>query len=426
MNQFIKNSLIFYLIIVSVIELHPQNTSKTKALQNKKAAVLKEIQNLNSEISKTKKTQYLQLSSINLLSNKIVLREKLIRDIDEELNEVNNSINKKSIEIKKLQAEYNCLKLDYAKLIVATQKNQHILSKLIFLVSAESFNQAFLRAQYFQQITKYRKRQVKRLLETQSNLAYNLTELKVAQNKKELILNDEQQSKRVLTNEKKERESYVKALTIQEQKLKSDLEKKKRDSEKIQDQIKKLILYEIEQSKLAYEKNNKKQANKSSKAEKIKGTSTVKETTIDLHLTEKDQKISSDFAAHQNQLVWPLVNPSVVQEYGEYEHPEIKGFKQFNHGVDLAPKNNTKVYAVFKGVVSAITPSPTGDKLVIIRHGEYSSVYVNVSDVTISQGQNVDTNQKIGIIHYVNGKEQLNFQIWKGQKTLDPLQWLKR
>jgi septal ring factor EnvC (AmiA/AmiB activator) len=223
-------------------------------------------------------------------------------------------------------------------------------------------------------------------------------------------------------------------LQKKEQDLKSELEKKKRDAENLQLAIKKLIAEEIkrkaeeaakaEAALLAAKKSSEKKNTKI--ASKIKETKEVKKETSIPELSEEAVELSNDFSNNRGKLPWPVSKGYICEPYGEHEHPAIKGFMMFNNGVEICSAMGAQARAVFEGEVTAISISPIGGKLVIIRHGEYLSVYSNISDVSVKIGDKVSVKQSIGtVLHNEDeGKSSLNLQIWKGQKTMDPADWL--
>ncbi len=143
-------------------------------------------------------------------------------------------------------------------------------------------------------------------------------------------------------------------------------------------------------------------------------------------MDEAEEALSADFANNHGKLPWPVGKGVICASYGEHEHPAIKGFMMINHGVEICATKGTQARSVFDGEVTGITVAPTGGKLVIIKHGEYLSVYCNLGDVVVKKGQKVTVKQIIGtILHDEDeSKSSMNFQIWKGTKTMDPAGWL--
>jgi septal ring factor EnvC (AmiA/AmiB activator) len=160
--------------------------------------------------------------------------------------------------------------------------------------------------------------------------------------------------------------------------------------------------------------------------EKKDAVADKKETPAVPELTEEAEALSADFSNNRGKLPWPVAKGVICETYGEHEHPAIKGFVMFNNGVEICATKGTQARAVFEGEVTGIAVSPTGGKLVIIRHGEYLSVYSNLEDVMVKTGQKVSIKQAIGTVMHNEdeGKTSMNLQIWKGQKTMDPSGWL--
>lgn len=248
------------------------------------------------------------------------------------------------------------------------------------------------------------------------------------------MLGNEQEEKQQLDGEKQQQEIVLSELQQQEKELKEELEKKKRDAEQLQVAIKRLIEAEIkrkleESVKIAAEKQAK-----AEKAEKNKNKTKTSKTKAEIkteeakatapELTAEAEAVGADFSSSRGKLPWPVTKGVICQPYGEYEHPAIKGFMMNNNGVEICANKGTQARAIFEGEVTSIAISPTGGKLIIIRHGEYLSVYSNIGDVFVKQGDKVTIKQTIGTILDEDGKTSMNLQIWKGQKTMDPSGWL--
>lgn len=436
-----KNHVSIYLCFVFfLIGTSPTLFSQTKGqpsqkdLLNKKNKLNDDIKQLNNQLSQTKANKKSQINTIVVINTKIKVREELISTINSELAHINSNIKKNVGEVNSLKASLSKLKSEYAKMIYFAQRNQDSYNKLMFLFSAGDFNQAYMRIKYFQQYAAFRKKQANEIIATQQILSGKLKELEDQRHEKNVLLGNEKEEKTHLDNEKQQQEIVLSELQQQEKELKEELEKKKKDAENLQIAIKKLIEAEI---KRKAEESARIAAEKAAKAEKIaaakaktKNSKTKTETkAVETkptapELTEEAEALGADFASSRGKLPWPVVKGVICQPYGEYEHPAIKGFMMNNNGVDICTNKGTQARAIFAGEVTSIAISPTGGKLVIIRHGEYLSVYSNLGDVFVKQGEKVTVKQAIGSILDEDGKTSMNFQIWKGQKTTDPSGWL--
>jgi septal ring factor EnvC (AmiA/AmiB activator) len=430
-----------------------QNSSKSKKdLENKKKKINEEISEINKMIIDTRASKKSSIGALITINMKIEKREDLINTINAEIAVLTQEIkaNEKKAEI--LKANLARLKAEYARMLIFAQRNQDTYNRLMYIFASESFNQAYSRIKYFQQYSEFRKKQARDIAETQSKILANLNELKEQRHEKNVLLGNEVSEKEMLANEKNEQEQVLTDLQQREKDLKKELEKKKQESIELQLAIKKLIAEEMKRRaeemaakaeaarKAKEEKAKAEQAakaktkTKTEKGHKIKNAPPEKnevanskpESAEKPEMNEEEQALSADFANNHGKLPWPVSKGVICEGYGEHEHPALKGFTIFNYGVEICSGKGTAVRAVFEGEVTAVALMPTGGKLVIIKHGEYSSVYSNLTDVQVKKGDKVSIKQPIGtIIHDDDeGKTSMNFQIWKGQKTMDPGGWL--
>ena len=425
---------IFLLISISIPLISQTKVQPSqKDLQNKKNRLNDDIKQLNSQISKTKDKKKSQINNIVIINTKIKVREELIGTINSELTDINNSIKKNTTEINALKATLDKLKGEYAKMIYFAQRNQDSYTKIMFLFSSGNFNQAYMRIKYFQQYADFRKKQADEIVATQLILSSKLKELEAQRHEKNVLLGNEKEEKQQLDGEKQQQEIVLSELQQQEKELKQELEKKKRDAENLQIAIRHLIEAEIKRKLEESTKIAAAKAEKAEKAEKNKNKSKTKTDTktnktevkaTAPELTAEAEAVGADFSSSRGKLPWPVTKGTICQYYGEYEHPAIKGFMMNNNGVEICVNKGTQARAIFEGEVTSIAISPTGGKLIIIRHGEYLSVYSNIGDVFVKQGDKVTIKQSIGTILDEDGKTSMNLQIWKGQKTMDPSGWL--
>lgn len=423
---------LFFISVSSPLISQTKSQPSQKELQNKKNKLNDDIKQLNSQISKTKNQKKSQINNIVIINTKIKVREELISTINSELAQINTNIKKNLTEVNALKASLDKLKREYAKMIYFAQRNQDSYTKIMFLFSSGNFNQAYMRMKYFQQYSAFRKKQANEIVATQLVLNEKLKDLEEQRHEKNVLLGNEKEEKQHLDGEKQEQEIVLSELQQQEKELKEELEKKKRDAENLQIAIKRLIEAEIKRKLEESTKIAAAKAAKAEKAEKNKTNKTKTETKIKTpeakatspELTEEAEALGADFSSSRGKLPWPVTKGVICQPYGEYEHPAIKGFMMNNNGVEICANKGTQARSIFEGEVTSIAISPTGGKLIIIRHGEYLSVYSNIGDVFVKQGDKVSIKQIIGTILDEDGKTSMNLQIWKGQKTMDPSGWL--
>lgn len=428
-------AFVFFMVNVFTVS-YSQTTQKQnkKDLENKKKRLNEEINEINSLLSETKASKKTSLNQLVALNKKITIREELINTINAEIHQINREIKQNQNETDKLKLNLAKLKSDYARMIYFAQRNRDSYSRLVFIFASGDFNQAYMRLKYFQQYSQFRKKQAEEIVKAQALLLEKIAELKEKRNEKNLLLGNEVEEKTTLSKEKQDQEVVLTELQKKEKDLKDELEKKKRDAENLQIAIKKLVEAEIkrkleeakaEAAALAA-KNVKMEKNiKNPKVKEVEIKTPKKETGIPV-LSEEAIELSNDFSNNRGKLPWPVGKGYICEEYGEHEHPAIKGFMIVNNGIEICTSMGSQARAVFDGEVTGIAVSPTGGKLVIIRHGEYMSVYSNLGDVLVKTGEKIKLKQAIGtILHNEDeGKTSMSFQIWKGQKTTDPSGWL--
>jgi septal ring factor EnvC (AmiA/AmiB activator) len=442
----------FFCFTVFFLPLEAQHGAKNskRDLENKKKKINEEIREINSMLSETKANKKSSIGALVNINMKLEKRQELINTINAQLAELNRGIKHNENESQQLKNNLEKLKREYARMIVFAQRNQDAYSVLMFIFAAESFNQAYSRLKYIQQYSEFRKKQALEIINTQTSLIAKLNELKGQRTEKNVLLGNEKAEKKILSNEKSEQEQVLTDLQKKEKDLKAELEKKKEDAIQLQLAIKRLIEEEIrrkaeeaakaEAAKTLAAKKSKEAKAKAEKKKKSKTGKTVPNKTEEKNLadakseknpavpelSEEAEALSADFSNNRGKLPWPVAKGVICETYGEHEHPAIKGFMMFNNGLEICATKGTQARAVFDGEVTSIAVSPTGGKLVIIRHGEYLSVYCNLSDIVVKTGQKINVKQVIGTVLYneEEDKTSMNIQIWKGQKTMDPGGWL--
>ena len=435
--------LLFFVCSVPVVHGQGNTRNSKRELEKKKKRINEEIKEINAQLSQTKATRKSSMGTLLALNVKLKKRQELIAAINAEVSLLDRDINANVQHAAQLQASLEKLKREYARMIVFAQRNQDAYNTLMFIFAAESFNQAYARMKYIQQYSEFRKRQAVQILNTQTELLARLRELRSQQKEKFDLLGTEKKQQVVLSSEKQQHEQVLTELQKKEKVLRAELDKKKKDAELLQLSIKRIIEAEIKRKAEEARKReeSRRLAAEKAKAEKLKAdkkkkTKPVSESPREVRdekpdrlvpeLTEEAIALSADFSNNRGKLPWPVGKGLICEQYGQHEHPAIKGFIMFNNGIEICCAKGTQARAVFDGEVTGIALSPAGGKLVIIRHGEYLSVYSNLDDVNVKTGQKVSLKQTIGTVMHdeEEGKSQMGFQIWKEQKTMDPGGWL--
>jgi murein hydrolase activator len=441
-----NNLLLFCLFLPGILLCQNGSRGSIKDLENKKKKITEEIGQINAMLNETKVNRKSSLGVLVNINMKLSKRKDLIRTIMAEIHVLDKDIARTTREIETHRLALEKLKRDYARMIVLAQRNQDSYSMMMFIFSSDNFAQAYSRLKYFQQYASFRRKQAAEIIKTQEMVTVKLEQLTAQLKEKNQLLGIEESEKKHLSEEKSEQEEVLTTLQKKENELKSELEKRKRDATELQLSIKRMIEAEIrrkaeeaakaEAAKLLARKNDAAAVKKKPKGRnKVPPSSDNKTPEKNKNETEKVDvpalneealALSEDFSNNRGKLPWPVQKGIICEGYGEHEHPAIKGFIMFNNGLEICATRGMQARAVFDGEVTGIAVSPTGGKLVIIRHGEYLSVYSNLDDILVKTGQKVSVKQAIGTVKYDEdeGKTSMNLQIWKGQKTMDPAAWL--
>ncbi len=378
-----------------------------KDLENKKLQIQKEIDQTNQLLAETKKNKKHSLNELLMLNKKISDREELIATINGEINVLNRQIKENNESITGLQNDLTKLKAEYAKMIYYAYKNQDSYSRMMFVFAARDFEQAYMRLKYLQQYSDYRHKQAEKIISTKKNLNEKVQELEAKKSDQRLLLGSQETEKQNLTSEKSEKEEVFSNLQSQENKLKKDLEKKKQDAQKLQQAIQRVIEKELEKAQAEAKTEGKPKPQK-------------------LLLTPESQVLSNSFSSNKSKLPWPVAKGVISEHYGVHPHPLMKDIDINNNGVDITTNNGSLARSVFDGEVKAVVNMPGSGQFVLVRHGEFLTIYSNMKDVYVKVGDNVTTKQNIGSVLYdeEDGKTVVHFEVWKGQTKMDPEDWL--
>ncbi|MCX6295180.1 MAG: peptidoglycan DD-metalloendopeptidase family protein [Bacteroidetes bacterium] len=406
-----KNSsfLFLFLLLFALINAGASFAQKQtkKDLEKKKQQLQKEIEDTNQLLAETKKNKKLSLNQLVMLNKKISVREELISTINNEIGELNHQIKENNESINGLQKDLTKLKAEYAKMIYYAYKNQDSYSRLMFVFASSDFEQAYMRLKYLQQYSDYRHKQAERIIQTKKNLNEKVQDLEAKKSDQRVLLGSQESEKQNLTSEKTEKEQVFSGLQQQESKLKKDLEKKKQDAQKLQQAIQRVIEKELEKAQAQAVKENKPKPQK-------------------LVLTPESQQLSNSFSSNKSKLPWPVAKGVISEHFGVHPHPLMANIDINNNGVDITTNSGSLARAVFEGEVKAVVNMPGAGQFVLLRHGEFLTIYSNLKDVYVKVGDKVTTKQNIGsvLLDEEDAKTVMHFEVWKGQTKLNPEDWL--
>lgn len=372
-------------------------------LQQQKQETQKEIEYVTRLLEENLNSEKSSLNKLRLLNNQINQRSRLISTINNEIEIYDQCIQNSELSIEMLQNDLEKLREEYAEMIRKAYKNKSNFNELLFLLSAESFNQAYRRMLYFRYYTEYRQKQGEIIESVSSVLADNIKKLEERQQEKEVLVDQARQEYRRLTGEKGLQNAELQKLADQKQKLRQTLRQQRRIEQQLEQEIQRLIEEEARKNRAKGEPG--------------------------YALTPEQKLIGDNFEQNKHRLPWPVERGIIVERFGVHQHPVLSNVQVRNNGVNIATEIGAKVRAVFKGEVSRVFGISGGNTAVIIRHGAFLSVYSNLREVEVKKGDLVETKQNIGTVYTEYGddsKSILKFQIWHESQKMDPEDWIVR
>lgn len=406
-----------------------QNRSK-KQLEKEKTQLEAEIKKLNADLAKAKKNTKLTSSQLAALNKKINERNRLIDNINGQLSHIDGQISLMNDSITHVQSRRQSLQENYAAAVRALYREYNNVDKWVLLFDTPSYNKALLRTKYFKKYNAYRLDQSAKIRDCEQQLRSANDELQRQRSEQSSLLTQEKRQRDQLTKEQRQKEASVKQSKANEKQLTSQLSKKEAQKRKLQQQIQRLIDEEVRKAaaaKAAAAKSSSKGGSAKPSAGKSGSTSAPSkpsEPTVTDKTLAEEAALSNDFASNKGRLAWPVAYTSISRNYGIYTHES--GGQNMNNGIDLVTVQGTNVYAVFKGKVTRTFTCPNGTYGVIIRHGDYMTVYSNLASRSVKEGQSVSTRATIGTVADDGaGHGEFSFQLWKGRESQNPRSWLR-
>jgi murein hydrolase activator len=396
----------------------PTKTQQEKQkLEKEREKLLKDIELTKKLLDKTAQNKKQTLNQLETLQKQIEMRQKVIANLNREIKLINREIEEKQEVVNALQNDLKELKKRYAEMVVSGYKNRTALNEIVFIFSARDFNDAFQRVKLIQTLNQFRKRQAELIEATRKELDNSVEELKKKKADRMKLLNAEITQRTELSQEKTEQSKLAQELKKKEGNLAKHIKQKQADAERLNKKIQDIIRKEIEAAK------------KKAEAEaKAKNAAAPAKNVSPLSLTPEAAKLSSEFYANQGKLPWPVEKGIISKEFGQQQHPVVKSVVINNTGIDIKTEKNAKARAVFEGTVTSIVSLPGMQKTVIVRHGQYFTVYSNLEEVYVKAGQTVSLKQELGIIHTSDDddKTEMHFEVWKDAQTMNPAGWIAR
>ncbi len=391
-------------------ELSAQTKKTREELEREKAAVQERLKEFDAILRQTTAVKKNTIGELNAITRQFQTQTRLVNTLDREVKLINQEISETESKISSLEAELVELKAEYGRMIYNASKLNRGLSIVAFVFSSGNFNQLYSRLMYLKQYTDSRKQQAIQIQKLSEELSAERIILDGRKSEKIKVLSEEQKERKELERLKQTQQGVVNTLSRKERDIKGQITATKKQQDQLNRMIKQVIEEEIKRAEAASRKEN---------------STTTKSAGTSMPMTPEAAALSSSFAGNKGRLPWPVETGFVSQRYGTYPHPTLKGITMENDGIDIRTQPNSNVRTVFDGTVTKITTMPGYGGTVIIKHGEYYTMYSKLKTISVKSGQKVSAKDVIGqVATGPDGEAEVHFQTWKGLQVMDPSTWI--
>lgn len=435
-NRYFTSHIIILIFIALCLSITPWAAAQSKSssqLKKDKQKLETEIANTQNLLKKTEKNQKASLQQIAVLRQQISNREKLITALNGEIMQMEQQQELNQQLILNLQKKLEYMKADYAQVVYMAYRNRRLMDKVTFILASDDFTQMFRRIRFYTVFSENVRSQADKINKTQAELQKKNEEIITLKDEKLRLLSGKETEIKQLELDRRKKSQSAEQLKKKSQQLSAELKAKQKKRKEIDAAIKKAIDAEIAAAnakRAANAKSNTKPATSSSgstnKSSSASGSTNTRSSAT-IALTPEEQTLNTSFVNNKGNLPWPVLKGAKVGEFGNYAHPDVPSVMIENRGIDIMTDAGAPVRAIFQGEVSAVM-DVMGTKVVMIRHGEYISVYQNLASVSVKKGSKVTTKQQIGTVakNATTNTYELHFEIWKNSSYLNPNGWLAR
>ena len=397
---FRKTMLFLWIVLLCSNSIFSQNNRKQ--LEKQKEAIQKELKEINALLFKNKKQKASTFTDIENINYKIQRKQEVIKLTNRQINLLNIELEKNKNQQVDLSKRLKEVKAAYKEMILKSYKSKSGKNKLMFVLSSESFFQAFKRTQYIKQYAAFRRNQANKIVTISDELKLINDELIERKKLKETLLTNNRLTQKSLEKEKNQANEIAFKLKSQEKKYKKNILAKQKESLKIDKQIDKLI------------------------REAIAASNKTKTKSNSFNLTPEAIALAKNFELNKGKLPWPVSRGVVIQRFGTQPHPVVKTAKIKSNGIVIATEKSAKVKTVFKGQVLSVLKFRGSNPTILIQHGNYITAYKNLSKVFVSKGDVLESGQAIGEVftNKTNSQSTVQFSIFKKTTPLNPLFWI--
>ena len=379
------------------------------------------------DLKKTESNQKAAVQQAALLRQQIQNREKIITNLNSQIIQMEDEQEQNQQEISQLEKKLSYMKADYAQVVYNAYRNRRLMDKVTFILAADDFSQMFRRLRYYAIFSRNVREQSERILKTTYELTKKNEELVSLRNDKLNTLSSKEQEIKSLESDRRKKTQNAEQLKKESKKLNEELKKKQQQRKDIDAAIQRAVKEEIARANAEREKKAKASKGKSSSTSTSGKSGTSPKSSAAIALTPEEQNLNTSFINNKGKLPWPVAKGAKVCDFGSYPHPDVPSVQIDNHGIDIMVEAGTPARAVFEGVVTGVM-NIMGTTVVMVRHGEYLTVYQNLSSASVKKGDKVSTKQTLGTVAKSSSSNtyELHFEVWKNDRYVNPNEWLAR
>ena len=350
---------------------------------------------LLKEVTANKKNNQ---SEVKLLQVKINNREKVVSSLGKQINIISGNIAAKEREIEAMEGDLGRLKGEYAKMVGVAYKNHLLGAPLHFIFSSEDISTAGHRLGLLARYNRALAERAQDISTKSAAVAAEVASLAAQQQELSNTRSEHQKGLKTLEKEKKELAEAGKKLAANEKKLSKELKKKQEEKKKAKQTLQKIIDEETRKAK-------RKMTDEERRA-----------------VTE----LNGRFDQNKGKMLMPVNGGVIIERFGKHQHPTQRHITVVNKGVNIAAPKGSEVFAVFEGEVARVMFISGLGNCVMLRHGDYFTIYSNLATVAVKAGDKVATNARLGTLSAGDNPDdyQLHFEVWYHTINQDPELWL--
>ncbi len=387
-------------ILLCLLLCNSATAQSVESHRKKVEQIEKDIAYLNTQIENTRKKHKNTLDELVFIQKKVTGRKKILQELDNQLQEQNSAINIKNRNIRTLENRLDTLEHYYQHLILNTYKHRDSRLWFMYILSSDNIEQGYRRWKYLKNYSNSINKQGERIKQTKKELIVQKTELVSMRNETIKVQKTREAEYNNLLKEEKKAKSYAKTLSANQSKYKKQMEQKRSEAQRLNKEIEKMLANAV-----------KKQTSKTETKEQ----------------QENKIQLSANFQNNKGKLPWPVKDGIVIEQFGQHNHPLFKGVKMpFNNGINISTAANSKVYAVFDGVVKQIIAIPGYNQCILVQHGNYFTFYCKLANVAVKVDQKISTGEELGTLTTSQNTSTLHFELWQGTTKQNPELWLQK